>query len=1262
MKRNFSLLLGAAAVFGISFLPGNLQAADQDFARNFRSQVRHANDGKISAYSVLVPQKINPALPSDYKEVFIERVPQKFYQPGRIHVKTRAKCDNGKENLLQSATSLTAQLKSINAGEITAFADADYCKAYPNMAKAGFDRLYEIAVPAESDPLEICYELMNNPDVEYACPIYVRYADATVNDPQQAQQYTLEAMHMYSAWDYTHGSTEVKIAIVDSGTDWDHVDLAANIWKNPNETLDGIDNDGNGKVDDIHGWDFVGTTSAQELGSGIYREDNDPTNSYNTHGTSVAGCAGAATNNGVGIAGIGYNCKILPIKCGSSINGYSGIYRGYEGITYAINMGAQVINCSWGGGGYSSSEQEIVNYALSEGSLIVTSAGNSGTDNDAIPQYPASYSGMMSAGATVNGYDKASFSNYGYEVTVFAPGSKIYTTDDGDSYTTIDGTSFSSPNVAGVAGLVYSMHPTWTPKQVMHQIRSTCDHIDQYQEQYGDGVFGAVNALRAVEFNSVNGASMPGVETTGYTIDQSTSTIKDYGKHTVLCNLKNYLGAGKNFKVTAYSPDSYFNVNYTTTIGDFAADDSKQVQFEVQLSENCPWYTGKVRLVLRYEADEYFDYELIEIPISISNSESSFTTLYNTNSGTTNWYDISAPAANTCWIVGSYGLFGDYSGSMRAYNSDIEAGYITSSGVPNSVAAIDDMTAYVGSTTGRASSLNWTENAGNNWESSPTTSLTNCISYLFAFDNDALLMIGEPKEGRWGIAYGTAGSSSWKTPTMSAPNDGESITAACKLDSYVWFATDDGRVFRSTDYGHSWASSSIIKSSQTTNQPYAVKISFRTGSEGIAYIANPSTGQAQLALTTDGGETWSLKPLYFSNDEAHPVYVYGVSSAKSYNYVRSDGAVFTSTDDCVTWRPILSSRTNVCDMATHYDNGNGKVTIYMVGAVFCKLQYNYSAFDAKPVITVAASALDFETVTVGASKVKTLKITNSGNAVASMDISIVPGDGTVADEFDFVTDPKTSLAASESSTMRLKFIPESAGAKSATLKIAYHSLNDQTATTVDIPLTGNADEPPSTLAIVDTTALRFGSVDINTTEQKNFVVENLGSQELQITAITLTPLDATEEGTFTITNSLPIAIGKGETLPLTVEFAPKSAGSKLATISLENTGDNSPLVITASGNGNEPGEDGVRDEDAQKSFSIYPNPTSGSSILTLRDGFRGGETIEIYDESGSRVSAQKIDAASNNILLDTSSLSSGSYTVVLIQNGKRESINVIVNK
>ena len=1262
MKRNFSLLFGAAAVLGISFLPGNMQAADQDFARNFRSQVQYTNDGKISAYSVLVPQKINPTLPGDYKEVFIERVPQKFYLPGKIHVKTRTKCDNGKENFLQSATSLSAQLKSINAGEITAFADADYCKAYPDMAKAGFDRLYEIAVPTESDPLEICYELMNNPDVEYACPIYVRYADATVNDPAQAQQYTLEAMRMYSAWDYTHGSADVKIAIVDSGSDWDHIDLAANIWKNPNETLDGIDNDGNGKVDDIHGWDFVGTTSPQELGSGIFREDNDPTNSYNTHGTSVAGCAGAATNNGVGIAGTGYNCKILPIKCGSTINGYSGIYRGYEGITYAINMGAQVINCSWGGGGYSSAEQEVVNYALSKGSLIITSAGNSGTNNDDIPQYPAAYSGMMSVGATGNGYAKASFSNYGYGVTVFAPGADIYTTDDGDSYTTIDGTSFSSPNVAGVAGLVYSMHPTWTPKQVMHQIRSTCDHIEQYQEEYGDAVFGAVNALRAVEYNSVNGEPMPGVSTTGYTIDQSTSTIKDYSRHTILCNLKNYLGDGKNFKVTAYSPDSYFNVNYTTTIGDFAADDSKQVQFDIQLSEDCPWYTGNVRLVLRYEADEYFDYEMIEIPVSFSNAESYFTTLYNSHDGTTNWNELNAPAANTCWTVGSYGVFDNYSGTLRAYNSDIEAGYITNSGIPYSVAAFDDMTAYIVSSTGRASSLGWTEDAGNTWESYPTTSLTNFINYIFAFDNDALLMIGEPKEGRWGVAYGEAGSTSWKLPTISAPNDGESVTAACKLGSYVWFATDDGRVFRSTDYGHSWASSSIVNSSQTTNQTYATEISFRTGSEGIAYITNPGTGQKQFALTTDGGETWSLKTHNFANDEKQPVYVYGVSTAKSYNYVRSDGAVYTSTDDCITWRPILSSRTDVCDRATHYDDGNGKVTIYMIGAVFSKLQYNYSAFDAKPVITAASGEVDFETTTVGISKVKTLKITNSGNAVATMDISIVPGDGTVTDEFNFVTAPKTSLAASESYTMRMRFLPESAGTKSATLRIAYHSLNDQTATTIDIPMTGNADEPPSTLAIVDTTALRFATVDINTSEQKTFEVKNLGSQELEITAITFSSLDETEEGTFTITNSLPIAIAKGETLPLTVEFAPKSAGSKRATISLENTGEDSPITITASGNGNDPGEGGVRDEDAQKTFSIYPNPTSGSSILTLQDGFRGGETIEIYDKSGNRVSAQKIDAATNNILLDTSSLSSGSYTVVLIQNGKRESMNVIVNK
>ncbi|RJP81151.1 MAG: T9SS C-terminal target domain-containing protein [Candidatus Zixiibacteriota bacterium] len=365
----------------------------------------------------------------------------------------------------------------------------------------GLDRIMSVKISEAADVWKIIRELKNDPAVEWAEPRYLRTTgdpapepappspdggDENPNDPMFAQQWALAAIQASPAWNTSHGNTTVKIAIVDSGTDLDHPDLADNIWHNTAELngTTGVDDDGNGYVDDFYGWDFMDN-------DGVPQASPDA-----SHGTHTAGSASAATNNGVGIAGVGWSCKIMPVRAGDD----DVIYFGIEGIHYAALAGADVISCSWGGSGSSQYEEAVIQDAMDRGSLVVAAAGNQNTSS---PHYPAAYEAVLAVASTTQGDFRSSFSNYGLWVDCAAPGSSIQSTINGGGYTSWSGTSMATPHVAGLAGLVVAQHPAWTPAQVEAQILSTCDNIDVLNPTYAGMLgWGRINANRAMTENN----------------------------------------------------------------------------------------------------------------------------------------------------------------------------------------------------------------------------------------------------------------------------------------------------------------------------------------------------------------------------------------------------------------------------------------------------------------------------------------------------------------------------------------------------------------------------------------------------------------------------------------------------------------------------------------------------------------------------------------------------------------------------------------
>jgi thermitase len=298
------------------------------------------------------------------------------------------------------------------------------------------------------------------------------------NDPDGGQQWGPARISAPIAWWVATGAPDVVIAMLDSGIQPDHEDLADRLWANPGEVPDnGVDGDGNGKVDDFQGWHFYHVWNGQAFVPG---EDNQVADDYG-HGTHVAGIAGAAFNNNVGVAGMAGGSRLMAVKVldEQGDGWYSDVV---QGIIYAVDNGAQVINLSFGGTSPSQALQEAVNYAHAHGVLVVAASGNDGGP----VLYPAACEHVLSVTATDQDDNRASFSNYGPEVDVAAPGVSIYSTgwpgdgraDCTNGYCRKSGTSAATPHVAGLAALMWSARPDLTVAQVTGIITSTAADVN----------------------------------------------------------------------------------------------------------------------------------------------------------------------------------------------------------------------------------------------------------------------------------------------------------------------------------------------------------------------------------------------------------------------------------------------------------------------------------------------------------------------------------------------------------------------------------------------------------------------------------------------------------------------------------------------------------------------------------------------------------------------------------------------------------------
>ncbi|MCL1124547.1 S8 family serine peptidase [Shewanella surugensis] len=393
-------------------------------------------------------------------------------------------------------------------------------------------KLARLALRQGADVKKAIKMISQHPAVKYAEPNYVIKALGAPDDPSFI---SLWGMHntgqdggtadadidAVEAWDISTGDSNIVIGVIDTGVDYNHEDLQANIWTNPNEIAgNGIDDDGNGVIDDIHGFSAV-------------NNNGDPMDG-NGHGTHVSGTIGAKGNNGVGVAGVNWDvtivgCQFLDASGSGSTEGAIACIDYMTDLKINHGVDIKATNNSWGGGGFSQALKDSIDAAGDAGILFFAAAGNSAVDNDVNPHYPSSYDSeaLMSIASTDRNDNMSSFSQWGLtSVDMGAPGSSILSTTPSNGYSTYSGTSMATPHMAGAAGLVWSVNPDLSPVEMKQLLMESGD---TNADLIGKTVAGTrLNVANALEMADPDPSFKFSASPMTQTIEAGSSTSYDY--------------------------------------------------------------------------------------------------------------------------------------------------------------------------------------------------------------------------------------------------------------------------------------------------------------------------------------------------------------------------------------------------------------------------------------------------------------------------------------------------------------------------------------------------------------------------------------------------------------------------------------------------------------------------------------------------------------------------------------------------------------
>jgi len=457
-------------------------------------------------------------------------------------------------------------------------------KRLKRKSRSGIERWHKLDMPKGMKFKDAKKLLANDPDIEYVEPNFVQSINLIPNDPQYSSLWGMNTISAPTAWESETGSADVIVAVIDTGVDYTHEDLKSNMWRNfaeiPNNQ---IDDDGNGYIDDVYGYDFV-------------NDDGDPRDDH-AHGTHVAGTIAATGNNAIGVTGVNWNTRIMALKF---LNGFGMGYAddAIKAIEYAAANGAHIINASWGGGGYSQAIKDAIDAANEV--LFVAAAGNSGENTDETKHYPSSYDSpnIISVAALAYSSTLAGFSNYGTTtVDIAAPGRNImssvpttrcqWTTFfyiisdncDPSGYRKFSGTSMAAPHVAGAAALLKAFAPGLSTNDLKTKLLNSVDKLSTLSGKMLTE--GRVNVFAAIENASADKKSLA--------MAFSSSSISTINAESITADLiiENNGNFDRNIQLKTQISDSRIKVSTPQTIN-LSAYEIITLSIDIQMPNDLP--------------------------------------------------------------------------------------------------------------------------------------------------------------------------------------------------------------------------------------------------------------------------------------------------------------------------------------------------------------------------------------------------------------------------------------------------------------------------------------------------------------------------------------------------------------------------------------------------------------------------------------------------------------------------------------------------
>lgn len=512
----------------------------------------------------------------------------------------------------------------------------------PGPAPADLSLIFYVSFDPSFPVAQAMARLRKHPAIDYLEPWYGHELFYQPNDPYAdttgglSGMWHLRQIQAREAWDIHRNDSTVKVGIIDSGTGQNHPDLLDNLAYNYDDPIDGLDNDNDGYVDNYMGWDFGGDFTGS-LG------DNDPAVG-NVHGTWVTGIVGATADNGIGLPGICFNCEYLPIKAAPN-DRLGSIFYGYQGIVYAVQQGAQVVNCSWGSSLRSRFGEDVIQFAtVNRQAAVIAAAGNS--DSDAA-FYPAAYERVLSVANT--SYNDVLFTNstYHYSVDVAAPGWNIRSTLGNTGYHTWGGTSASAPVVAGAVALVATHFPEYSGYEAAQRVRITADDIyAQNPDQLNKLGQGRINLLRALTDSpkpAVRQTSLNVVDLDGDNFWRPGDTLE------LRFALTNHLDAADSLVATLSLPAQYQPLievlDAHRNVGPLGRGQTQLLTpgFRIRLADNFPYdFDLPLRLDYRDSVTRYADFEYTYLTFNSSYLDLSVNRLHTTvnSQGNFGWHDF----------------------------------------------------------------------------------------------------------------------------------------------------------------------------------------------------------------------------------------------------------------------------------------------------------------------------------------------------------------------------------------------------------------------------------------------------------------------------------------------------------------------------------------------------------------------------------------------------------------------------------------------